>query len=100
MFVNVPKLTHVEVATLNNRVDVRVKVDIGVKNYTKISGGWCGRDLVTKDIYWERRMLSFCDDTGNATMVRKQCQIKCFFVYIPARTVARPDDWNSIHYPS
>ena len=38
-------------ATLNDTVDVGDKVEIWVKNYTQIDGGWCGRDLVTKDIY-------------------------------------------------
>ena len=49
MFANAPKLAHVVVATLNDRVNVRDKVEI--KNYTQISGGWCERDLATKDIY-------------------------------------------------
>ena len=51
MFANALKLVHVVVATLYNRVGVRDEVEILVKNYTKISGGWCGRDLVTKDMH-------------------------------------------------
>ena len=45
MFANAPKLALVVVATLYDRVDVRVK------NYTQVFDGWCWRDLVTKDIY-------------------------------------------------
>ena len=39
------------VATLYDRDDLRDKDGIKVKNYTQISGDWCGRDFVTKDIY-------------------------------------------------
>ena len=59
MFANVLKLAQVAVATLYDRVDVRDKIENRVKNYTQISGSWCGRELVTKDTYGKGRCEVF-----------------------------------------
>ena len=57
------KFAHVVVATLYNRVDTRDELEIRVKSDAQVSGSWCGRDVIAKDILKERRMQSLCDGT-------------------------------------
>ena len=35
------------------RVDMRDELEIRVKSDAQIAGGWCGRDVIAKDIYRE-----------------------------------------------
>ena len=64
MFANMFKFTCVVVATLYNRVDVREKLEIGVKKDTHIYG-----DLIVwarfgyQGNQYRRRIGSFCDNT-------------------------------------
>ena len=51
------KYTQVVVAALYNRVDKRDELEI--KNGAQISGGWCGLDVVAKNIYREGRCEVF-----------------------------------------
>ena len=50
---NVFKFSHLVVAMLFNRVDMRDELEIRVKSVAHITGGWCGRDVIAKDIFME-----------------------------------------------
>ena len=58
MFANAFKFAYI-VTTLYNGIDLRDKVKIWVENYTQISGGFCGGDVIAKDMNWKEGIKAF-----------------------------------------